>query len=61
MVNSLNQDRLNATLGFYECNKNLLPTHATGHDQHHLETTYNKDFINHDQENANKKSQKAVS
>jgi hypothetical protein len=38
-----------------------MPTHAEGHDKHHLESTYNKDFINHNPELADQKSQKAVS
>jgi hypothetical protein len=61
IIDETNQHRLNVTLGFYPYKKNLMPTHAEGHDKHHLETTYHKDFTNHNPEFANQKSQKAVS
>jgi hypothetical protein len=60
MIDVLNQDRTNLTIGSYEFTKNLIPGHSFGHDQHHLETTYHKDFINYHPEFINKKSRKAV-
>lgn len=61
MVDMLNKDRLNENIAAYQSNYNsCLPTHKKDHDQHHLETTYGKDYVHPHPELLNVKSEKTV-
>ena len=55
MVDYENKTRLEAWL-----KTDTLPKHVTGHDKHHLETTYGKDFTHPYPELIGKKSEKTV-
>lgn len=55
MIDLENKARLEAML-----NTDVLPQHVVGHDKHHLETTYGKDFIHPYPELLGQKSQKTV-
>lgn len=57
MVDINNKERLMENL---DLNSNALPKHKSGHNKHHLETTYKKDFTNPNPEFEGLKSQKAV-
>ncbi|RNA15264.1 hypothetical protein BpHYR1_012983 [Brachionus plicatilis] len=56
MVDMNNKDRL---LENFDPNSSALPKHQPGHNKHHLETTYKKDFLNPNPELEGVKSQKA--
>ncbi len=60
MVDMQNKGRLDANLASYGNLKDSLLMHQEGHDKHHLETTYNKDFEHPNPEMINFKDEKMV-
>lgn len=62
MVDMSNKNRVNEKLDSYGSDlASVLPTHPPGHNKHHLETTYVKDYVHPYPELLGQKSAKAVS
>ena len=60
MIDEANRDRLDQLLDKYPAEKKVIKTHQSGHDQHHLETTNRRDFVNFNPQFGGQKSLKAV-
>ena len=45
MIDAQNKERLDANLELYGNFNKSTPAHKAGHDKHHLETTYHKDYV----------------
>ena len=60
MIDKTNQAAIDAALNCYGNLKAATHMHKPGHRQHHLETTYNKDFDHPRPELMHKKSEKMV-
>jgi len=58
MIDKTNQASIDAALNCYGNLKAATHMHKPGHRQHHLETTYNKDFVHPRPEMMHKKSEK---
>lgn len=60
MVDMQNKGRLDANLDMYGNLKDSVLMHQEGHNQHHVETTYNKDYAHPDPEMINHKCPKMI-
>lgn len=60
MIDMQNKGRLDTYLNNYDNLKDSILMHQEGHNKHHLETTYNKDFEHPNPEMINYKDEKMV-